>query len=437
MSEEFLCIRQSKKLQGTVHVSGAKNAALPILASLILIDGVSTLYNIPNSADVQCMLMLLQNLGAQIVINTAEQSVRVDTSTINKWEVPLEIMQQMRASFLVIGPLLARFGKAHIALPGGCVIGARPVNYHLDGLRALGVIIQEECPYIIASFNKKLDIVSRRIVLEYPSVGATEILIMFAALLDGEVTIVNAALEPEVIDVIDVLRAMGVSIEYLPGAMIRIHGVSCVRSIQHTIVADRLEAGALLLAAAMTGGSIHLPNARGDHMDIFLKKMRMMGHKITIGTNPVTDLPLQGVMINATQFPQAVSIKTGPYPAFPTDLQALMTAALCFAEGVATVEETVFENRLMHVVELQKMGAQISVSDNKAFIKGVKQLQGCTVVASDIRASCGLVLAGLVAEGETRMSGLRHWRRGYDQLEVKLARLGACIDLTTVEVKIN
>ncbi len=430
MSENYLFVKQSQKLHGSVQLAGAKNAVLVVIASLILTEGKSILHNVPNSADVRHMIHLMQDLGAEIFFDEQKNRLDIDCSTIKNHEVSPEIMRKMRASILVMGPLLGRFGKAKIALPGGCLIGARPIDYHLNNFIKMGVVIEENKPFLCTHLGGRDSVnISRRIVFEYPSVGATENIMMFAALYPGQTTIVNGALEPEVLDLICVLKKMGADIACQDGSIIRINGVNSLRSVEHTIVPDRLEAGSLLLAAGVTGGSISLPNARPDHMDLFLEKLKEMGHNVSIGTHPTKEYSLQGIMLQAIDKPRAVNFKTGPYPGFPTDLQAPTMAALCLADGVSSVEETVFENRLMHAKELQKMGAQITVTHNKAIIRGVDVLYGCQVIATDIRASCALVVSGLAAQGETHITGTSHWQRGYEKLEDKLRLLGADITL--------
>lgn len=431
MSNGYILIKKSPPLSGTVELVGAKNAVLVIIASLILTNGVSVLENVPNSADVLQMITLLEDLGAVITFDQEKNILTVDTQNISKFEVKPEIMNKMRASILVAGPLLARFGRAKVAFPGGCLLGARPIDYHLSGFKKMGTIIETHDYFInltLKPYQELQDLT--RLVLEYPSVGATENLMMLAALKKGVTEIVNAAIEPEVLDLIDILTKMGAKIDCSQGQVIRIVGVSKLNAVNHSIVPDRLEAGAILLAAAITGGSISLPQARADHMDLFLEKLSEMGHHIQTGTNPTSDKPHQGIQFTATKTPVAASFKTGPYPCFPTDLQAPMMAALCVANGTSLVEETVFENRLLHIKELQKMGAQITRDGNtKATIRGVEMLYGTEVIATDIRASCALVLAGLVAQGQTKITGIHHWRRGYEKLEHKLAALGALIEV--------
>lgn len=430
MSERFLLVKQSQPLHGTVELTGAKNAVLVIIASLLLAEGKSILYSVPNSADVRCFIALMTELGALVHFDVNLKTLTIDTTIVSSIEVSPEIMNKMRASILVMGPLLARFGKARVALPGGCLIGARPINYHLQGFRKLGVSLVEDKPFLSACISTDPSSpIHDRVILEYPSVGATENLLMYATLKPGETVIVNAALEPEVLDLIDILNKMGAKIYCEPGQIIRIIGVNKLNPVEHTVIPDRLEAGALLLAACITKGSVYLPNARADHMDLFLEKLREMGHEVYVGTHQTPLLPLLGISLKACQNPQGVSIKTGPYPGFPTDLQAPLMTAMALSKDISTVEETVFENRLMHVKELTKLGAQITVEGQKAIIRGVEKLYGTELIATDIRASCGLALAGLVATGETKIGGVRHWERGYDKLEEKLRFMGGNINL--------
>jgi len=423
-----MLIKQSPPLQGTVEVNGAKNAVLVIMTSLILTNGTSTLNNVPNNADVRLMISLLQLLGAHVTFNAEKKQLIVNTEPIGSYEIPPEIMNKIRASILVAGPLLARFGRARVAYPGGDLIGLRPINYHLEGFKKCGATILHNDPFVEATITSQKNSYNR-IVLEYPSVGATENLLMFASLGTSETVIINAALEPEVLDLIDVLKKMGASIEILPVATIVIKGASKLNPVTHSIIPDRLEAGALLAAAAITGGHITISNARASDMDIFLEKLSMMGHAIqtpfTLGANT----PDLGITIKATTNPIAVGVKTAPYPGFPTDLQPSFMALLCAATGTSVIEETVYENRMVHARELRKMGAQIAVDGAKATIHGVEELYGTDVIATDIRASCSLMLAGLIAQGQTRMTGLHHWQRGYDQLEEKLRALGANITI--------
>ena len=429
LTNGYILVEQSLNLSGSVGLVGAKNAALPIMASLILTSGKSVLHSVPNSADINEMIELLIDLGAKISFDQENNILEFDGSSIYKAEVKHEVMDKMRASILVMGPLLSRFKKARVAFPGGCLIGARPIDFHLKGFESLGVKITYGNNYIYASAQYDL-YENRKIVLEYPSVGATENLVMFATLQHGITKIINVALEPEVLDFIEVLKKMGADITFDFPATIIVTGVKKLNSINHTVIPDRLEAGALLLSAAITGGQIELPAARPDHIDLFLEKLKQMGHEIIIGFNKNLNNNIKtGIKLIATKNPKAINIKTCPYPGFPTDLQSPIMAALCLVNGVSLVDETVFENRLMHVKELEKMGAQISVKNSKATVNGVNHLYGANVIASDIRASAALVLAGLAATGKTQVFGLHHWRRGYDKLENKLKELGAKIEI--------
>lgn len=428
MANTYLVMEQSDNLQGQVTLYGAKNAVLVIIASLLLTDGKSRLKNVPNSHDVLQMIKLLQQLGADVVFNSEEHILEVDTSSVSRYKVSHEIMKKMRASVLVMGPLLARFGRADIALPGGCVIGARPINYHLQNFAKMGVDITMDGEFLHA---KTLKLQSAKLVLEYPSVGATENLLMAAVATEGVTRIINAALEPEVLDLIAVLQKMGAKINILPPATLEIEGVSVFRPVEHAVMYDRLEAGSVILAAAITGGSVELPDAPAYSLDIFLAKLQEMGHTVHVGPGDI------GITFQATLYPRAVSFKTAPYPGFPTDLQAPMMAVQCFAEGTSVIEETVYENRFLHIRELQKMGAQISVEYNKATIIGVEELYGASIIATDIRAACALVIAGLAAKGTTVMAGIHHWQRGYDALDKKLIQLGAKIELKVIEEEVS
>ncbi|HBS48395.1 TPA: UDP-N-acetylglucosamine 1-carboxyvinyltransferase [Candidatus Dependentiae bacterium] len=423
MINGYLLVEKSEKLQGEASVYGAKNAVLVIMASLILTRGKSVLKNVPNSADVSQMILLLKNLGAKVEFDSISHQLEVDTTEITSFEVGGDIMGKMRASILVMGSLLAREGRAKVALPGGCLIGARPVDFHIKGFRKMGVVVEEFTEHLEATFEND-QATESRIVLDYPSVGATENFAMLAASIPCKTTIINAALEPEVFDFLDVLKKMGAEVWCEAPATLCVRGKKVLNPVVHEIVADRLEAGAFLLAAAVTKGDIYVSNMKTEYLDIFLSKLEEMGHKVFVDPSGV------GVRVIGCNNPKAVSFKTGTYPGFPTDLQAPMMAAQSLATGTSLVEETVFENRLMHVSELNKMGAQITAtSTSKATVRGVDLLYGSAVIASDIRASCALVLAGLAAEGKTEIYGIHHWLRGYDGLEKKLSKLGAKISL--------
>lgn len=418
MNHETIHIEQSLKLSGEVTLDGAKNSALVIIASLVMTNGKSRLTNVPDNADVHHMVALLEQLGAQAQFDAALGVLDVDTSTLSGYTVSLDIMKKMRASILVMGPLLARFGRAHIALPGGCTLGARPIDYHLRAFSRMGAEIEVVGDYLHA---RAPHLKPQRFILEYPSVGATENIMMAAALCEGRTFIVNAALEPEVYDLITVLTKMGAQIAVHAPAVIEIEGVQALSPVEHAIMPDRLEAGTLLLAAAATRGSIVIPDAPAYALDVFLDKLSEMGHSIAVGTDGV------GVALVATDSPRAVSFKTMPYPGFPTDLQAPMTTVLALASGTSVVHETVYENRLVHVRELEKMGAQITIHGTTATITGVEELYGTSVIAPDIRGSAALIIAGLAARGTTTMTGIHHVRRGYDHIDAKLRALGGRI----------
>lgn len=416
--EGKIIVQQSLNLTGQVDLFGAKNAVLVIMASLVLTEGISILTNVPHSDDVIQMIALMEELGAKIFFDTIQKRLEVDTRSIMRFKISSNLMKKMRASVLVMGPLLARFARAEIALPGGCLIGSRPINFHLKNFEKMGVHFTVEGETITGSTNR---LKAGSFVLEYPSVGATENIMMAAVLTQGTTRIINAALEPEVIDLIEVLRKMGARITVMPPATLEIEGVNALNPVQHQIMFDRLEAGALLAVVAITGGSVYLPQASSHTLDVFLLKLQEMGHTIESGENG------QGIRLIATKTPRAVSFVTSPYPGFPTDLQAPMMALQCLASGTSEVHETVFENRFLHVRELQKMGAHITVKGDRATITGVETLYGASVIATDIRGSCALVIAGLAAQGTTIMAGIHHWKRAYDHFENKLAALGAHI----------
>lgn len=413
---ECIVIDQSPALQGAVDVSGAKNAVLVIMASLILTTGKSLLSNVPWSADVEHMALLLRTLGAQVEFNRLDQSLEIDTTHLNRYTINPESMRKMRASILLMGPLLARFGLAEVAIPGGCVIGQRPIDFHLKSFARMGVELDVQGDFIKATARQ---LKPAHIVLEYPSVGCTENILMAASLTRGLTRIVNAALEPEVLDLISVLRRMGASIEIKAPATIEIEGIDELQAVKHTIMPDRLEAGSLLVAAAITGGTITVRHVWAQTLEVFLEKLSEMGHTISTGLHG------KDITLKATPTPKAVSFRTMPYPGFPTDLQAPLLAAQCVAEGVSSIQETVYENRLLHTRELQKMGAHITLEGQTAIVKGVEMLYGTRVIATDIRASAALIVAGLKAQGQTIMAGIHHLKRGYQDIEHKLSFLGA------------
>lgn len=420
LATPYLLVEQSPPLDGEAQLLGAKNAVLVIMTSLILTKGVSVIKNVPASDDVLHMMQLLKDLGASVIFDKFTNVLEVDTRFLQNYNVSIEMMKKMRASVLVMGPLLARFGQAEIGFPGGDVIGARPIDYHIKNFEKMGVIVEQRGQVV---HGHTREVKARNLLLEYPSVGATENILMFATLTPGTTRIINAAFEPEVFDLITVLKKMGARISVDVPATITITGVEQLYAVEHTIMYDRMEAAALLVAGAITGGYVHIPQGPAHSMGMLLMKLQEMGHTILINPSGI------GIKIKATKNPVAVSLKTGPYPGFATDMQAYMVAALTLAQGISRVQETVWENRLMHTKELAKMGAQIEILHDTAIIRGVEQLYGTHVIASDIRASCALVLAGLVASGRTTVSGVHHWKRGYQSLENKLKALGGSINL--------
>jgi UDP-N-acetylglucosamine 1-carboxyvinyltransferase len=415
-----LVVSPSKNpLQGVVHLWGAKNAVLVIMASLLLTKGSSRLRNVPPSSDVWQMMEVLKHLGAVVVFDDVKGILDVDTTGVIGHSIPEHLMKKMRASVLVMGALLARFGQADVSMPGGCLIGARPIDFHIKLFQKMGIVVNLIGDLVQAERKHTFGDVS--LVLEYPSVGATENAIMAAVLTPGTVTLVNAAVEPEVADLISVLQAMGADISVCAPATITVCGVPELHPVEYSVMPDRLEAGAFLIAAAITKGSVVIPDAPADAMGVFLEKLREMGHCVVEGYDGV------GVSLSATKTPKAVSFKTSPYPGFPTDLQAPMMVAQAVANGQSSICETVFENRMLHVRELQKMGAQIKQQGSYAYVHGVDSLYGDSVIGTDIRACAALVLAGLVAKGQTMVTGLSHLNRGFANFEVKLRSLGADI----------
>lgn len=426
MSSGYILVKKSGPLEGKVALSGAKNAVLAIISSLLLTSGKSVIKNVPNLLDVQQMIGILHSLGATTQFDVEQNILEVDTSTLKHNEIAQDCVKKFRASTLVLGPLLARFGSVKLALPGGDQIGARPIDFHIKNFIKMGARIHLEDDFLYAESDK---LSPQKIVLDYPSVGATENLMMALTLVKGTSYILNAALEPEVLDLIEVLNKMGAQVEILPPGMIKITGVDQLYPVEHIVMYDRLEAGSLLTAAALSKGDVYLPNAQTYHMDLFLMKLEEMGNKVTI------DKDGDGVRVKGSKTQRAVSFKTAPYPGFATDLQPLMMVAQTTAYGTSEIVETVFENRFLHAPELNKMGANIHASGHNAKIIGVNELYGTDVVATDIRAACALALAGLVADGQTKIDGLSHWKRGYETLDEKLRQLGALIELHEVEVE--
>jgi UDP-N-acetylglucosamine 1-carboxyvinyltransferase len=411
-----LIITGGVPLNGDIRISGAKNAALPILTAALLTDQPLVLGNIPHLHDITTTMELLGQMGVRITVDE-RMKVEVDTRAIRNFRAPYELVKTMRASILVLGPLLARYGKAVVSLPGGCAIGPRPVNLHLQGLQAMGAEIRVENGYIYATAKR---LKGAHLVMDKVTVTGTENLMMAATLAQGVTTIENAAREPEVVDLAQCLIGMGAKIHGAGTDSIVIDGVPELHGASYGILPDRIETGTYLTAAAMTGGRIKLREARPHSLEATLNKLRETGAEIETGADWIT-LDMRG------QRPQAVSVHTAPYPAFPTDMQAQFTALDSVAQGVATITETVFENRFMHVHELKRMGAHIALEGNTAVITGVERLTGAPVMATDLRASASLVLAGLVAEGETVVDRIYHIDRGYECIEEKLTQLGARI----------
>ncbi|MBK1721399.1 UDP-N-acetylglucosamine 1-carboxyvinyltransferase [Thiocystis violacea] len=404
-------------LQGCVRASGAKNAALPILAATLLADGPVTLTNVPRLRDISTTMALLGRMGASLTQEAADR-IRVEPRALTSFIAPYELVKTMRASILVLGPLVARYGEADVSLPGGCAIGARPVNLHIEGLRALGAEVSVDSGYIRARAKR---LRGARLFMELVSVTGTENLMMAAALADGETLIENAAREPEVVDLAQLLIAMGARIEGAGTDQIHIQGVERLGGAEYRVMPDRIETGTFLVGAAMTGGKVRVEETRPDCLDAVLQKLREAGAEITTGPDWI-ELDMRG------RRPKAVDIHTAPHPAFPTDMQAQFCALNAVAEGVGVVAETIFENRFMHVPELQRMGADIRVEGNLAVCHGVSGLTAAPVMATDLRASAGLVLAGLVASGETLIDRIYHLDRGYETMEAKLLTLGAHIE---------
>ncbi len=412
-----LLIKDAGPLDGSVKISGAKNAALPILMGSLLVDGVTSIGNLPHLNDVTTTLELLGRLGAQLTIDD-KFNVEIDASDIHSHEAPYDLVKTMRASILVLGPLVARYGEAVVSLPGGCAIGARPVNLHIDGMREMGAEIEVEAGYVKAKVNGRLK--GAKIVMDMVSVGATENLIMAATLADGTTIIENAAREPEVVDLVNFLNKMGAKITGEGTSVITVEGVERLHGGEHNVQPDRIETGTYLVAAAITRGRILCKNTDPVLLDAVLKKLQECGAEITTGDDWI-ELDMKG------QRPKSVNIKTAPYPAFPTDMQAQFCALNAVAEGTGTITETIFENRFMHVLEMQRMGADIAIEGNTAICRGVEKLSGAQVMATDLRASASLVLSGLVADGETLVDRIYHIDRGYETIEEKLQNIGASI----------
>ena len=411
-----LIITGGTTLNGEIRIAGAKNAALPIIAATLLADGTTTICNVPHLHDVTTTMELLGNMGVTLTVDE-RLNLEIDTSTINTFVAPYELVKTMRASILVLGPMLARFGEAEVSLPGGCAIGSRPVNLHISGLQAMGADIKVENGYIRARAER---LKGAKLVMDIVTVTGTENLMMAATLADGVTTIENAAREPEVVDLANCLNAMGAKISGAGSDTITIEGVERLTGCRYSVLPDRIETGTYLVAAAITGGKVKLKDTDPSLLDAVLAKLREAGAEIETGDNWIS-LDMKG------KRPKAVDIHTAPYPAFPTDMQAQFSAMNAIAEGAGVITEAVFENRFMHVQEMERMGADIRLEGNTALIRGVAKLTGAPVMATDLRASASLVLAGLVAEGDTIVDRIYHIDRGYDCIEEKLQQLGARI----------
>jgi UDP-N-acetylglucosamine 1-carboxyvinyltransferase len=411
-----LQIQGGTALSGEVRISGAKNATLPILAASLLADDPVVVANVPHLQDVTTTIELLGRMGVSVTIDERLQ-IEVDASTLKECFAPYELVKTMRASILVLGPLLARFGRADVSLPGGCAIGARPVNIHVAGLQAMGADIQIEGGYIRARAAR---LRGARLVLDTVTVTGTENLMMAATLADGETVIENAAREPEVVDLANFLVAMGARIRGAGTDKIVVEGVERLRGTRYEVLPDRIESGTYLVAGAITRGNVRIKQTRPDHLDAVLVKLEEAGAKLGVGDNWI-EVDMRG------RRPRAVDVRTAPYPAFPTDMQAQFAALNAVATGVGTIIETIFENRFMHMLEMRRLGAEIRLEGNTAIIRGVERLTAAPVMATDLRASASLVLAGLVAAGRTEVERIYHIDRGYERIEEKLAQLGAQI----------
>jgi len=411
-----LLIKGGDTLNGEVRISGAKNAVLPILAATLLAEGTSVVQNVPHLHDVTTTMALLGSMGVSVTVDET-MSIEVDTSTLSTQIAPYDLVRTMRSSILVLGPLLARYGYAEVSLPGGCAIGSRPVNIHIKGMQEMGADIEVKNGYIIARAER---LKGARIVMDMVTVTGTENLLMAAVLADGITILENAAREPEVTDLVNFLNKMGAKISGAGSDTLTIEGVESLQGTTYKVVPDRIETGTFLVAAAITGGKVRVKDTDPTLLDAVLDKLRDSGATIECGEDWI-ELDMKG------KRPKAVSVRTAPYPAFPTDMQAQFTALNVVAEGTGTIVETIFENRFMHVQELQRMGANIEVEGNTAIVRGVEELNAAPIMATDLRASASLILAGLVAKGETEVLRIYHIDRGYELIEEKLSYLGAKI----------
>ncbi len=410
-----LVVKGPCRLEGSVRVSGAKNAALPIMAACLLTEEECTIKGVPDLLDVRTMVELLKVLGAQVERNGDTMKIRAEEIKSNR--APYELVRAMRASFLVLGPLFSRVGSAVVSLPGGCAIGERPVNLHIDGIRRMGGDVRMEHGYVIA---EKGEASGGSIYLDIPTVTGTENLLMASVLLPGETVIENPAREPEVVDLFKVLVKMGARVEWDGIGRIRVKGVEKLHGFEHRVIPDRIEAGTFMAAAAITGGDVIVEGVIPEHLDAVTEKLRECGCQVDLGEDRVR--------VKGPERPRPVNIVTAPYPGFPTDMQAQFMALLSVADGTSTIRETIFERRFMHAMELARMGAQITITGDTAFVKGVEKLHGAEVTATDLRASASLVIAGLRAHGKTVIGEIHHLDRGYERLDEKLRRLGAWVE---------
>jgi UDP-N-acetylglucosamine 1-carboxyvinyltransferase len=409
-----LVIRGGNKLKGDVVISGAKNAALPIMAASLLASGYCKIRNVPNLQDIMTMGRLLANLGAGFHYENKKTIIK--TETIGVFEAPYDLVRKMRASILVLGPLLARYGRAKVSLPGGCAIGARPINLHLMGLEKMGADIKLDSGYVVAKAKR---LKGASVYLDIPTVTGTENLMMAASLANGTTLLENAAKEPEVVDLADALITMGAKIKGAGESVIEIEGVDSLQPLNYSVIPDRIEAGTFMTIAAITGGEIRMKRCRIEHLDASLMKLKETGL--------IFDILPDSVCVKGIARPISANIHTMPYPGFPTDMQAQFMALMCTADGTSVIKENIFENRFMHVAELRRMGADITVEGSTATVKGVEKLKGAPLMATDLRASASLIVAALAAKGETVIHRIYHLDRGYESMEKKLIKLGADI----------
>ncbi len=412
---EKIVITGGERLKGKVKISGSKNAALPIMAATLLTNGVTTLSNIPRLKDVITMARVLRTLGAKVEFK--EGRLKIDTTNVDRFLAPYNLVKTMRASFLVFGPLLAKLGRARVSLPGGCAIGSRPVNLHLRGFEELGAEVSMGGGYTQV---KKDGLIGAKIYLDFPSVGATENLMMAAALAKGKTTIENAAKEPEIVDLANFLNKMGAKIKGAGTDTIGIGGVKELKGTDYSIIPDRIEAGTYMIASAITRGNITLEGAKIEHLESLITKLHEAGVEV--------EDKEEAIKVKVRRRIKSVDVESMPYPGFPTDMQAQFMALMSITPGMSIITETVFENRFMHVSELLRMGAEIKIEGSSAVVKGMKSLSGAPVMATDLRASAALILAGLVAQGKTEISRIYHLDRGYEKIVEKLSNLGAKIE---------